>query len=361
MSPMLKKVEKAGVQAIKGKRQPNKIDGDDFFSDSNTLRHLYSELINNPEPNRIVMIPSVSYGIANAVNNIPLRKGDNVVVAEGQFPSNVYPWKNHCEKHEAILKIVDAPDTEVNRGRKWNDELLHAIDEQTKVVALGNVHWADGTLFHLKEMRAKCDEVGAALIIDGTQSIGALPFDIKEVKPDALIVAGYKWLMGPYTSGLAYYGPRFDQGEPIEQNWINRKNSEDFAGLVNYEDQYQEGALRFEMGERSNFIANPMLLAAIKQLRMWGVDEIQNYCRTITKKPIDEVRDLGLYIEATEARGAHLFGIKFPEEKAGSLNIALKKHKVSVSMRGGYVRVAPHVYNDERDMNRLLRALKSAL
>ena len=67
MSPMLKKVEKAGVQAIKGKRQPNKIDGDDFFSDSNTLRHLYSELINNPEPNRIVMIPSVSYGIANAV------------------------------------------------------------------------------------------------------------------------------------------------------------------------------------------------------------------------------------------------------------------------------------------------------
>ncbi len=361
MASLLKKVEKAGIEGIKAKRQPNKVSGEDFFKDAETLRILYSDLINNPEPNRIVMIPSVSYGIGNVVNNIPVGKGENIVLTDGQFPSNVYPWKNHCDKHGADLILVAAPDTEEQRGKKWNEEILKAITQKTKAVSLGHVHWADGTLFDLKAIRKKCDEVGAALIIDGTQSIGALPFDIQEIKPDALIVAGYKWLLGPYTSGLAYYGPRFDQGDPIEQNWINRLHSDDFANLVNYQDEYMEGALRYGMGQQSNFIANPMLIASIKEIRKWGVDNIQQYCQDLIQSPLQEVKQLGLYVEESSARGAHLFGIKFPKEKMETLSTALKVNRVSVSIRGEFIRVSPHVYNDERDMKKLIQALKAAL
>ncbi|MDW3208510.1 MAG: aminotransferase class V-fold PLP-dependent enzyme [Reichenbachiella sp.] len=361
MAPLLKKVEKAGIEGIKAKRQPNKVSGEDFFKDAETLRILYSDLINNPEPNRIVMIPSVSYGIGNVVNNIPVGKGENIVLTDGQFPSNVYPWKNHCDKHGADLILVAAPDTEEQRGKKWNEEILKAITQKTKAVSLGHVHWADGTLFDLKTIRKKCDEVGAALIIDGTQSIGALPFDIQEIKPDALIVAGYKWLLGPYTSGLAYYGPRFDQGEPIEQNWINRLHSDDFANLVNYQDEYMEGALRYGMGQQSNFIANPMLIASIKEIRKWGVENIQQYCQDLIQSPLHEVKQLGLYVEDSSARSAHLFGIKFPKEKMENLATALKVNRVSVSIRGEFIRVSPHVYNDERDMKKLIQALKATL
>ena len=185
------------------------------------------------------------------------------------------------------------------------------------------------------------------MIIDGTQSIGAYPFDIQEIKPDALIVAGYKWLLGHYTSGVAYYGPRYDNGQPFEQNWINRLHSEDFANLVNYQSEYQEGALRYEMGEKSNFVNNPMLIASIKQIRKWGVAEIQNYCQRLIEKPLEEMKDMGLYVEQSDARGSHLFGIKYPAEKMDQLGTALKKHRVSVSIRGAFIRVAPHVYNDD--------------
>lgn len=361
MAPLLKKVENAGIEGLKKKRQPHKIGGDEFFHDTETLKALFSELINNSEPHRIAIIPSASYGINNAVQNIGIPKGSNVIIPAGQFPSNVYPWKNKCTRNAATLTIIDAPDSIINRGRKWNDAILDAINPRTVAVSLGHVHWADGTLFQLKEIRQKCNDVGAALIIDGTQSIGALPFDIQEIQPDALITAGYKWLMGPYSSGLAYYGKRFDEGQPIEHNWINRLNSNDFANLVNYQDQYQEGAIRYDMGEKSNFINNPMLIAAIKQIREWDVKNIQSYCTDLIKKPINDIRDMGLFVENNNDRSDHLFGIQFPLEKMERLAKALKSNHVSVSFRGEFIRVSPHVYNDERDMNRLIKALKASI
>jgi len=361
MSPQLKKVENAGKKALRLKRQPDKVSSEDFFNNSKTARVLFSDLIHNPDPHRVVSIPSVSYGIANVVNNLVIKKEENVVLAGEQFPSNVYPWMAFCQKNQAKLITVDAPDTTEKRGQKWNEKLLQAINTKTRAVSLGQVHWTDGTLFDLAAIRKKCDEVGAALIIDGTQSVGAYPFDLQAIKPDALIVAGYKWLLGPYSMGMAYYGPMFDEGEPIEQNWINRLDSENFAGLVNYQDRYHEGALRYEVGEHSNFLLKPMLIESIKQLRKWKVENIQQYCRELIKNPLEEIKELGLYVEDEESRGAHLFGIKFPKEKIEALQKALKINRVSVSIRGSFVRVAPHVYNDEKDMNKLVRALKTAI
>ncbi|UXP33480.1 aminotransferase class V-fold PLP-dependent enzyme [Reichenbachiella agarivorans] len=359
MAPQLKKVEKAGRKGLTKKRQPNLITPDDFFHDLNTIKMLFSELTNAGDKNRITLIPSASYGIANVVNNISLTKGDNVVVAGDQFPSNVYPWMNACQAQQAELKIVTAPESTENRGKIWNEKILNSIDSKTKAVALGHVHWADGTLFELIAIRKKCDEVGAALVIDGTQSVGALPFDIQEIKPDALIVAAYKWLLGPYSVGVAYYGERFDQGKPIEQNWINRLNSENFAELVNYRNEYQSGADRYGVGERSNFILNPMLIESFKQILQWQPANIQEYCKNLMAPAIEEIRSKGYYIEDESQRASHLFGIKIPTDKMDALAKALKNHKVSASIRGSFLRVSPHVYNDQRDVNKLLRAFRS--
>ncbi|MCV9388366.1 aminotransferase class V-fold PLP-dependent enzyme [Reichenbachiella ulvae] len=358
MAPLLKKAEKAGRKGIAKKRQPNLISPDDFFHDLDTIKLLYSQLI-NAEKERITMIPSVSYGMAQVVHNLDLLKDENIVVCGDQFPSNVYPWMTACKNADAELKIIEVPDTTENRGKQWNEKILEAIDQKTKVIALGHTHWADGTLFDLMAIRKRCDEVDALLIIDGTQSIGALPFDVQEIKPDALVVAAYKWLLGPYSIGIAYYGEKFDQAEPIEQNWINRRDSEDFTGLVNYKDDYQPGADRFGVGEKSNFILNPILIESLKQVIRWQPAEIQTYCSELMAPAIEEIQSMGYYIEKDEDRSAHLFGILIPKEKQAAIATALKVNKVSVSMRGSFMRVSPHVYNDERDVNKLLRAFRS--
>jgi selenocysteine lyase/cysteine desulfurase len=359
MSPMLKTVEKKGLEGIHAKRNPAAVAGEDFFKDTEKLRKEFSKLI-NCEASRVVLVPSVSYGMANVVNNIKLSSSDNIIVAAEQFPSNYYPWQRVSQDTRAKLKVIAPPDELVNRGKLWNERLLEAIDTNTKLVALGNVHWADGTLFNLKEIRKRTKEVGALLIIDGTQSVGALPFDVKEIQPDALVCAGYKWLMGPYSLGLAYYGEYFDQGKPVEENWINRLHSENFAGLVNYETHYQPGALRYEVGEHSNFILLPMLLEAVKQINQWKPKVIQQYCASITRKPISILQEAGYWIEDEKFRGHHLFGVRLPAHaEVGKIKKALQKNKISISFRGDAIRVSPNLYNSEADVIKLVRVLVS--
>jgi selenocysteine lyase/cysteine desulfurase len=357
MSPLLKAVEKQGIAGILKKRNPTSVTPHDFFKETDQLRKEFAKLI-QAESSRIVVIPSVSYGMANVMNNLKVSAIDNIVVAGEQFPSNYYPWQRLQADTGVQLKIVSAPETKTNRGKLWNERLLEAIDTHTKLVALGHVHWADGTKFNLKAIRERTREVGARLVIDGTQSVGALPFSVKEIQPDALICAGYKWLMGPYSIGMAYYGESFDNGKPVEENWINRLNSENFAALVNYQPEYQPGALRYEVGEHSNFILVPMMLQALKQINQWKPKAIQEYCKTITQKPLALLREAGFWIEDESTRGYHLFGIRLPEGvDMEMVKKRIVKSKISVSFRGNAIRVSPHLYNTENDMMKLVKAL----
>lgn len=358
MSPQMKRVEKAGIKGMMMKRHPYKVSPADFFHDTETLRAMYADVINTSDPKRIVVVPSVSYGMANVAKNLKLEKGQKILTVGEQFPSNVYPWMKLCTEQGAELVQVDAPDTWEGRGEKWNDRLLSAIDDRTSMVAIGNVHWADGSRFDLMAIRERTRQVGAKLVIDGTQSVGALPIDVDRLQPDALVCAGYKWLMGPYSIGLAYYGAAFDGGQPIEENWINRYQSENFAGLVNYQEEYQPGALRYEVGEHSQFILLPMLLTAVKQIRQWGVDNIQGYCRQLMAPYLDTIRELGYFIEDEKYRGAHLMGIRFGKHHdMEAIKKKLAQNKVHVSFRGTAIRISPNVYNDDLDIKRLIRGL----
>lgn len=359
MSPLLKSVEKAGKMGIERKRNPFAISADDFFSGSEPLRKEYAKLINVKDPKRIVIIPSVSYGLATVAKNTRLQAGDKIIVAAEQFPSNYYPWQRLSMETKAVIQAITPPDQLTSRGKVWNERILEAIDSKTRIVALGHVHWADGTRFDLERIRKRTRDVGALLIIDGTQSVGALPFDVQKIQPDALVCGGYKWLMGPYSMGLAYYGEHFDNGQPIEENWINRRESENFAALVNYKSDYQPGALRYEVGEHSNFILVPMMLEALKQINQWKPENIQTYCNKISKSAIKDLRQRGYWIEEEDSRGHHLFGVRFP----GNISIdqvkeKVKARKISVSFRGDSMRVAPNVYNEAKDFDRLLDALK---
>ena len=360
MSPQLKSVTAVGLESVRKKALPHKTAIEDFFDDTEIIRREYSKLINNSEPNRIVLIPSVSYGMANITNNINLA-GKEVIIAGEQFPSNVYPWMTATQQQGGKLTIVDPPQSMEQRGEKWNELILAAINSNTAVLAISHAHWADGTRFNLMAMRKKTLEVGALLIIDGTQTVGALPFDVDEIKPDALICAGYKWLLGPYSIGLAYYGEYFDEGNPIEESWINRLNSEDFTGLVLYEDDYQPGSLRYEVGEHSSFVLVPMLLEALKQLNEWQPDRIQDYCRSIVERPLQRLREAGFWVEEENWRTSHLFGIRHQAMPIDKIKSALAGKNVFVSYRGSAIRVAPYVHNTVDDLNVMVDVLLESI
>ncbi len=254
------------------------------------------------------------------------------------------------------------PPEAANRTEAWNEAILRAINERTRLVAMANVHWADGTLFDLMAIRQRTREVGALLIIDGTQSVGALPIDVATLQPDALICAGYKWLLGSYSLGLAYYGPAFDAGVPIEENWINRLHSSDFKNLVHYQPAYELGAARYSVGEQSNFFLMPMLRAALEQLLDWGVGNIQDYTKQLSAKPLEILQELGCRVAPASERCGHLFGVRLHEGQLDfqQLRGALEAKRVYVSFRGSAIRVAPHVYNDERDFEQLIGCFEQA-
>ena len=358
MGPLPRAVEEAGIEGMRRKRAPTTIAASDFFEQSDEARRLFARLIGAPEPGRVAIIPSVSYGIATAARNTSAERGQNIVVVSEQFPSNVYAWRRLAAERGLELRTVTAPDSP-RRGEDWNGALLAAIDGDTALVALPNVHWTDGTRFDLEEVGRRARALGAAFVIDASQSVGALPFDIKRVGADALITAAYKWLLGPYSIGLAWFGPRYDGGVPLEETWIGRRGSEDFRGLVNYRDEYQPGAVRYDVGERSNFMLVPMLVAALRLILEWRPERIQQYCAELTAAALEEARELGFVVEDPAWRGHHLFGLRAPAGiDLAALNDALREHGVSASLRGSALRVSPNVYNDEADVEALVRALR---
>ena len=273
----------------------------------------------------------------------------------------MYAWQRKAADRGATIRTIVPPD-EATRGGAWNVRILESIDLNTAIVALPQVHWTDGTVFDLVGIGQRAREVGAALVVDGTQSVGALPFDVAAIQPDALIVAAYKWLLGPYSTGLAYLGPRFDGGVPLEETWIARAGSEDFQGLVDYQNEYQPGtAIRYDMGERANFILHPMLHASLDLVLHWSPGAVQEYCRVLASPLIEASRSLGFSVEEDEWRADHLFGLRMPEGlELEALEAELEARKIFVSLRGSALRVSPQVYNDQSDIEALIEALQGA-
>lgn len=360
LSPLAASVEDAGVAAIRTRRAPTDFPPERFYEDSDRLRERFARLVGSDDPTRVAILPSVSYGIAVAARNLDGRPGDSIVLLGEQFPSNVYAWRKLAERWGLRMRTVPRPPGGPPAADEWNARILDAIDPRTAVVALAHVHWTDGIRFDLEAVGARARECGAALVVDGSQSVGALPFDVRRIRPDALICAGYKWLLGPYSVALGWFGPRFDEGEPLEETWIARRGSEDFQRLVDYVDEYGPGAVRYDVGERSGFILVPMMIAALDLVLEWGPGRIQAYCRRLLGELADAAAGRGLGVEPPEGRAAHILGVRLPEDAdPATLRSALERRRVYASLRGDALRISPNVYDDEEDVSALADALRA--
>jgi selenocysteine lyase/cysteine desulfurase len=265
MSPLMNSVTEAGVRAIGRKARPWTVVSDDFFTESEQARSLFAGLI-GATADDIAIVPAASYGLAVAARNLPLKRGQTVLILAEQFPSNVYTWRELARDQGAKVVAVERP-----ADGDWTAAILETLDERTAIAALPHCHWTDGGIIDLERIGERCRAMGVALVLDITQSIGALPLDCRSIGPAFLVAGGYKWMMGPYSLGFLYVDPAHQGGRPLEQNWIARAGSEDFARLIDYQEAYHPGARRFDVGERSNFALMPAAIAAMVQVRVLAV------------------------------------------------------------------------------------------
>ncbi len=360
LSPLPRPVEEAGRRALRRQRFPVDYGTDDFFEAADRIRRGFCRLVGAADPSRVALVPAVSYGAALVSRNLEIASGRTVVMAGEQFPSHVYPWTRMARGAGAEVRRVERPEARDGEGAadRWTARILDAVDEGTALVALSQAHWTDGTLFDLEAVGRRAGEVGAAFVVDGTQTVGAHPFDLEAIRPDALLCAGYKWLLGPYGLGVAWMGERFADAEPLEETWLGREGSEDFAGLVDYRRDYRPGADRLDMGERSQLLLGPMLAEALELLAAWGVETVAERCRALTDRAAEGARRAGWRVEPSAGRCANIVGLYAPEGRdAAAVGRRLADRGIHVSVRGDAVRVSPHVFNEGSDVDALLEAL----
>jgi len=355
LSPQLRSVRKAGEDAVARKDRPWTIRPADLFEPAEAARGLFAEII-GANADGVAITPSVSYGAATAEKVLRPARGRRVLLLEDQFPSNVYSWRELAARTGAEVVTVPRPSDD-----DWTAAVLSHLDGRVGVIAVDSCNFVDGARVDLRRLGEAARSVGAALVVDAIQSVGAAPLDVAEADPDFVVVGAYKWLLGPASLGFCYVAPRHRDGVPLEHGWLSRAGSENLSGLTRYTEEFRPGARRYDMGGSSNLVLLPMAIAAMRQLLEWGVPSVQAALAALTDRVAREATGLGLQSVPSEHRFGHILGIRLPPGTAPAVADRLAAADVLAIARGRTLRVSPHLHNDERDVDRLLEALADAL
>ncbi len=353
MSPMLKSVRVAGLEAIETRAKPWKLQSADWFTNAEILRE-YAAQIYQTSADNIALVPSASYGLATAAKNLNVGKGKSIMVIEDQFPSNFYVWQKLSENSGLRIVTIRKED-----NKSLTECILDKIDSSTGIIAIPNCHWIDGFFIDLKKISVAAKSAHAYLVLDLSQSLGAFPINIDEIDPDFAVSVGYKWLLGPYGLGYMYVSPKWhEKGEPLEYSWLTRDKSDDFTSLINYTNDYRTGARKFDMGEFSQFNNIPMAIAALKQILEWKVEFIQSSIRILTDMLFEYSRSRKTNGENfTKKNIGHIIAIPLETKNIEVVKDKISENRIVVSYRGSAIRVSPHIYNNKSDIDKLIQCL----
>jgi selenocysteine lyase/cysteine desulfurase len=358
MTPQPRAVLDAAIQGATRRSQPWNISPPDFFNNVESLRSAFARQV-GCSPDNIAIVPSAGYGVSTAAANLPTNSGDVILALDNQFPSNYYAWRRQALSTGAEFHVVKK-----GAGQSWAAALLDTIDllgDQIKIATLEGHHWATADSIDIETVIPALRDVGAKVVLDLTQSIGAFPVDISRLAPDFMATAGYKWQFCPYGVAFLYVDERYFDGVPIEEAWMGRDGAEDFSRLADFTDSYQPGARRFDAGEKSSFSNIAGALTALQMLDEWGID---NICATLARtncRVAEILNQHGLETVAADTRAPHFQGARLPATDPRKLAASLIDNGVYASVRGDHLRIAPHLYTDDEDLARLDDALKTGL
>jgi selenocysteine lyase/cysteine desulfurase len=310
----------------------------------------------------VALVPSAGYGLSLAARNIPLAAGDGVLLLAGQFPSNLLPWQQRCAEVDARLHAVARPTDAAGRPGDWSAAVLEAIacTPSLRVVALPHVHWHDGSRLDLDRIAAATHDAGAALVLDLSQSLGALPVDIARWQPDFVVSVGHKWLLGAH--GLAYLWASAtwrERGVPLEQNWIARDGATVFDSPTP-PPAFARGARRFDAGGVAEPLRLAMSAAAFAQLHAWGLERVHAGLQARGRCLGDALDRAGLADWLPSGPGSHFLGLRPPEGSRARAIAALDAAGMIHPARGQVLRLAPHLSVDAGALSSVANVLANA-
>lgn len=356
MSPIPNSAAEAGAKGSLVKAAPWDMTIGNYYDDVERARELAASFI-GATADDIAVIPATSYGIAVAASNVPVPPGSVIIMMDNEHTSHRYAWYELAQQKGA--RVVTAPRAP---GQSWGEALVATIrgsDAPVAVVAGTLVHWFEGMTVDIEAVADAARSVGASLVMDGTQWVGALPFDVSRVRPDFLSFATYKFLLGPYRLAFLYADRAWhDNGRPIEFHSWNRRGGERPDFYLETMPGYLPGARRYDMGERSDFAVLPVAIKALELLQEWGVPAVNERLAYLNGLIWSEAERRAFSGPPPEFRAPHIAVVELGDRHRPDLARDLKLHKAIVTIRGTKMRVTPHVYNEERDIVRLFDVLE---
>jgi selenocysteine lyase/cysteine desulfurase len=354
-TPFLKASALAGEAGIRDRVQPWTWDHGETQRQAERVRSLFAGLI-GATADDIAIQPAASYGLATAAANLGMSRGQSIVVLEDQFPSNVFVWMDKAAAAGGRVVTVPRP-----ADGDWTAAVLERLDADSAIAALPPCHWIDGTTIDLEAVGARCREIGAALVVDATQWVGAAPFDVKRVKPDFLVAAAYKWLLCPNGMAFLYAAPAHQNGRPLEQHDYNHPaTGASLESSLVYDPAYSTGARRYDVGQTYNLVLLPMAQAALQQVAAWTPEAVGETLAPLTASVLSAVREMG-YDTPPAGRGIpHITAIGKDTPPPDGITAAMAAKGVYTVLRGGRIRLSPHVFISDADVDRLLKVLAEA-
>jgi selenocysteine lyase/cysteine desulfurase len=355
-SPLPLAVQEAGRAAVGRKGQPWRLESNFQSQQYERARKAAAALI-GADPVDVALIPSVGYGVATAGKVLAIPRGSRVLVLQDDHTSPVLEWMSRAETGGYTVETVKQP----NDG-DWTSAVLDAIERPgaapLALVSISSVHWSDGGALDMPRVAQAAKEKGAALLVDATHDAGVRRIDVKTLDPDFLIFPTYKWVLGPYGRAFMYVAKRRQNGVPLEQISASRKavSAED---TVYFRDvSYVEGARRYDMGERDHFISLEMAAVGMEMMAGWGNEPIVARLSMLTDRLADGLANSGVRVIDKKLRAPHVLSLAFPKGMAPDLPKKLAAENVYAAPRLGRLRISPHVYNDEEDVERFVEVFR---
>ncbi|WP_425487610.1 aminotransferase class V-fold PLP-dependent enzyme [Marilutibacter spongiae] len=346
--PRLARVQQAARRALDAGTTPWRLDMDAWHASIEDVRRGAAGHLDG-DADGIALVPSVAYGLSLAARNLPLAADETVLVLAGQFPSNLLPWQQRCRDVGARLEQVARPVDADGRPGDWSDAVVDAIARapHLRIAALPQVHWHDGSRLDLDRIAAATHARGAALVLDLSQSLGALPADIVRWRPDFVASVGHKWLLGAYGLAYLWASPAWrERGVALEQHWIAREAATVFDSPPS-PPPLARGARRFDAGGVAEPQRLAMSAAAFSQLRDWGLERVHAGLQARGRCLREALRAQGLGEWLAAAPGAHFLGLRPPPERLAGAAAALDRAGVIHTARGSVLRLAPHLHVDD--------------
>ena len=348
---------RAVQNSIEANKFPHHRDDDVFFEAPIRIRASLSKMI-GARPEEIAVTSGAGTGVAAVAHLLTWKPGDEVITAKGEFPVQYATWKPMEEREGVKLTIVAPRDRFITA-----DDLIAAMTPRTRVVSVSHVRFDDGSLLDAARVAAACHAQGALLVLDVSQSCGAVPMDVKNLDADFLVCAGYKWLLSPYGTGFLWVKSEHqDTGRPGPFSWTSQATDSFFA-LSYVDPKPSRSAKRWDSVEAAtyfNFNLAAMDASVDFVLRV-GPELVREHNRQLLEFLFEHLpKDCvpASPLDSTQRGPCGSFTARTPE-KTVELYQKLQREHVVVAMREGKIRVSPHLFNSERDIDRLINVVTS--